>query len=103
MTVVAAKDKRQRGLRERILELVKVEDVMQSSVYQMGWQEGEQQGEQKTLVRHYEKRLGRPLTAEERATLGQRLATLGADRLDDVLFGLSPEAIAAWLGDPNAA
>jgi hypothetical protein len=72
---------------------------MQSSVYQLG----RQQGEQRTLARQYEKRLGRPLTAQERATLVQRLGTLGADRLDDVLFGLSPEAIAAWLGDPSAA
>jgi hypothetical protein len=107
LTVVAAKDKRRRGLRESILQWLDPEDVMQSSVYQLGRQQGEQQGEQrgeqKTLARHYEKRLGRALTAEERATLVQRLGTLGADRLDDVLFGLSPEAIAAWLGDPSAA
>jgi hypothetical protein len=107
LTVVAAKDKRQRGLREGILALLTQEDVMESSVYKMGKQdgkqEGEQRGEQKTLVRQYEKRLGRPLTDQERATLAQRLAKLGGDRLDDVLFGLSPEAIAAWLGRADAA
>jgi hypothetical protein len=54
-------------------------------------------------VRQYEKRLGRPLTDEERTTLMQRLATLGGDRLDDVLLGLSPEAIAAWLRRADAA
>jgi hypothetical protein len=98
LTVVAAKDKRQRGLRECILRLVKVEDVMESSVYKMG----RQQGQREDFARQYGKRLGRSLSAEERATLAQRLATLGADRLDDVLFGLSPEAITAWLGDPSA-
>lgn len=72
---------------------------MQSSVFEMG----EQRGQQEVFARQYGKRLGRPLTADERATLVQRLGTLGADRLDDVLFGLSPEALAAWLGDPCAA
>ena len=99
LTVVAAKDKRRRGLRECILELVKAEDVMESSAFQMGMRDGEQ----KTFARYFEKRLGRPLTAAERATLVERLGTLGADRLDDVMFGLAPEAIAAWLGDPSAA
>jgi hypothetical protein len=99
LTVVAAKDKRQRGLREGILALLKQEDVMQSSVYKMGKQEGVQT----TMVSHFAKRLGRPLTDEERVTLAERLAKLGGDRLDDVLFGLSPEAIAAWLGRADAA
>jgi hypothetical protein len=99
LTVVAAKDKRQRGLREGILALLKQEDVMQSSVDKMGKQEGVQT----TMVSHFAKRLGRPLTDEERVTLAERLAKLGGDRLDDVLFGLSPEAIAAWLGRADAA
>jgi hypothetical protein len=111
LTVVAAKDKRQRGLRSAILALLTEEEVMQSSVFKMGElrgeqrgrQEGELRGRQEDFARQYGKRLGRPLTAEERATLVQRLGTLGADRLDDVLFGLAPEAIAAWLGDPIAA
>lgn len=100
LTVVATKDKRQRGA---ILALLKEEEVMQSSVYKMGELRGKQEGRQEALARLYGKRLGRPLTADERATLEQRLGTLGADRLDDVLFGLAPEAIAAWLGDPSAA
>ncbi len=99
LTVVAAKDKRQRGLRSAILALLTEEDVMQSSVFKMG----EQRGRQENFARQYGKRLGRPLTAAERATLVQRLGTLGAERLDDVLFGLTPEAIAAWLEDPMAA
>jgi hypothetical protein len=103
LTVVAAKDKRQRGLRSAILALLTEEEVMQSSVFKMGELRGELRGRQEDFARQYGKRLGRPLTAEERATLVQRLGTLGADRLDDVLFGLAPEAIAAWLGDPIAA
>jgi len=80
---------------------------MQSSVFQLGRQEGEKQGELRArrddFTRQFGKRLGRALTGEERTTLLQRLGTLGADRLDDVLFGLSPDALAAWLGDPSAA
>jgi hypothetical protein len=102
LTVVAAKDKRHRDLRGAILSLLTEEDVMESSVFKLGEQRGEQRGEQKTIVRLYEKRLGRSLTANERATLIERLDSLGFDRVDDVMFGLSSEALAAWLNDPAA-
>ena len=75
---------------------------MESSVFKLGEQRGEQRGEQKTIVRFYEKRLGRALTADERATLIERISTLGFDRVDDVIFGLSSEALAAWLHNPEA-
>jgi hypothetical protein len=78
---------------------LKEDDVIESSVFNMG----KQRGEQKVLVRYVETRIGRPLTDAERATVVERLGTLGGERLGDVLFGLSPEAIATWLGRPDAA
>jgi len=50
----------------------------------------------------FTRRLGRTLTEGETATLSQRIETLGVDRLDDVLFDLSPDALAAWLANPKA-
>jgi predicted transposase YdaD len=84
--------------------MLKVEDVMESSIYQMGKQRGEQEGELKgelkTLARLYERRLQRPLTEGERTAVAQRLEKLGVDRLLDVPQELSSDALAAWLDDP---
>jgi hypothetical protein len=55
-------------LREGILALLKEDEVVEGSVYKMG----KRRGELETLARQYEKRLGRPLTDEERATLAER-------------------------------
>lgn len=54
------------------------------------------------LVRQFERRLGRALTADERATLRARLATHGPERLGDVVLDLAPDALAAWLADIDA-
>jgi len=99
LTVVAHKDKRQRGLREAILALLNEEDVMQSSVFQLG----AQRNQQKTVVRLFEKRLGRPLDEGEKATLLQRLDALGYDRMLDLPLELPPESLASWLTNPQAA
>jgi len=37
-----------------------------------------------------------------RAVLRQRLATLGADRLGDVVLDLEAVTLSAWLADPAA-
>jgi hypothetical protein len=111
LTVTATKDKRQRGLRGAILALLSEEDVMQISVYELGWQHGEQaareagelKGGLKILGQLYELRLGRALAEEERATLQERLGKLGAARLLVVQRELSPDALAAWLGDSGAS
>jgi hypothetical protein len=110
LVVMATKDKRQRGLREGILGVLSEEDVMESSIYEMGRkrgeeageQRGEQRGELKLLLRGYERRLGRALTESEQDAIKQRLGALGADRLLDVQIDLAPGAIAAWLADPAA-
>ena len=79
---------------------------MESSVYRMGQRDGEergeQRGEQKVLAKLFEKRLGRALADDERGVLVRKLGSLGYDRLVDVRDTLSPEALAAWLGDPAA-
>ena len=119
LMVMATKDKRQRGLRQGILAVLTEEDVMESSVYEMGVKRGEQTGERrgelkgelrgklegelKVLLRAYERQLRRALTESERDAIKQRLTTLGADRVFDVQTDLSPEALAAWLADPAAS
>lgn len=54
------------------------------------------------LLRLFARKLGRPLSEQEEATMCARLATHGADRLGDVALDLDGAALAAWLADPNA-
>jgi hypothetical protein len=59
-----------------------------------------QQAQQTTEL--FEMRLGRPTTEAERATLAERLRTLGQQRVGAVVLELGAEATAAWLADPSA-
>jgi hypothetical protein len=43
------------------------------------------------------------LSADERATLTERLREQGAERVGDVLLDLSREELAAWLTTTNGA
>ena len=54
------------------------------------------------LTHQFERRLGRALSDGERATLAERLRTVGPVRLGDVVLDLAPDALAAWLADPDA-
>ncbi len=54
------------------------------------------------LVQMCVRRLGRPMTRGEEATLGVRLDTVGPERLAEVVLDSDAEALAAWLADPNA-
>jgi hypothetical protein len=68
-------------------------------------QEGETRGVSRGLqpLQHqFARRLGRPLTEGETATLLARFDTVGPDRLGDVVLDLTPDALAAWLTDPDA-
>ncbi len=68
---------------------------------QQGLQQGVQQGLQ--LVLHqFARKLGRPVSDDERALLRARLDTLGPDRVGDVVLDLPPAALAEWLADPAA-
>jgi hypothetical protein len=85
-----------------ILSVLGEEVVMESWVFKMGREQGEKLGKQELLGRLYAKRLGRPITESEQATVLRRLGSLGYDRLVDVRDELSPEALAAWLAAPDA-
>jgi flagellar biosynthesis/type III secretory pathway protein FliH len=66
-----------------------------------GLAQGREQG-LAVLVRVFTRKLGRPVTDRERATLVRRLDSLGADRLGDVVLDLDAPALAAWLANPRA-
>jgi Uma2 family endonuclease len=73
--------------------------------HQEGHKEGHQEGRQEGIAplrRLFERKLGRALTGEEAAILSARLDSLGPDRLGDVALDFDGEALAIWLGDPNA-
>jgi hypothetical protein len=55
-----------------------------------------------TLAHLFERRLGRALSATEHHTLTERFSTLGPNRLGDVVLDLAPDALAAWLTNPDA-
>ncbi len=63
--------------------------------------EAVQQGLQ-PLQHLFERRMSRRLSPTEQAILYQRLATLGADRLGDVVLDLDAATLSAWLADPAA-
>ena len=50
----------------------------------------------------FERRLRRALADTERDTVRSRFATLGPERLSDVVLDLESDALAAWIADPTA-
>jgi len=66
-----------------------------------GRQEGRLEGLQ-PLAHLFARRLGRPLSAGEFGRVRERLGTLGAARLGDVVLDLDPAALAAWLAADDA-
>ncbi len=65
-------------------------------------QEAARRTQEELTLQLFEMRLGRPPTEAERATLVERLRTLGQKRVGAVVRELSAEATAAWLADPSA-
>jgi hypothetical protein len=55
-----------------------------------------------TMARLCGKRLGRPITETETATLADRLDRLGEERVEEVILSSSSEMLSAWLADPKA-
>ncbi|HEU4412134.1 MAG TPA: hypothetical protein VFS43_43230 [Polyangiaceae bacterium] len=68
-----------------------------------GREQGLSQGREQVLSRQFARRLGRALGEAEAQALRARLASLGADRLSDVVLELEGDALARWLVDPNAS
>jgi hypothetical protein len=54
------------------------------------------------VVSMCELRLGRALTEAERTAVSARLDVVGPRRLGEVVLQLAPDALAAWLADPEA-
>jgi hypothetical protein len=110
MSVLADTDKRRRGLREVIVSLLPEEIVMESWVYQQGLDKGIERGIErgiekgikKELAKLFERRLKRPLSEQENATLVRRIDTLGTDRIHEVLLEVPAQDIGPWLADPAA-
>lgn len=64
---------------------------------------GEDRGVDRSFERLFSRRVGRALTPQESKTLELRRVDMGVDRLDDVLFSMTGDALARWLADPTAA
>ena len=60
-----------------------------------------EEGALTTLEHQFVRRLARPLTAAERATLHAQLKSRGADHVGDLVLDLTSEALAAWLAAPD--
>ncbi|MFO0604295.1 MAG: hypothetical protein U0324_14020 [Polyangiales bacterium] len=75
--------------------------VKDSQIGKILFERGRNEG-LRVLERVFARRVGRPITAAEHAELLRRLDTLGPDRIGEVVFDLAPEALAAWLADPDA-
>ncbi|MDI1430717.1 hypothetical protein [Polyangium sorediatum] len=108
MAVLAEADQRGRDLRSVVRTMLPRELVMQNWIYKEGLEDGRQKGREEglqtglaPLAHQFERRLRRPLTPTERATLAERLLQQGAERLGDVVLDLSPEDLATWLAATN--
>ncbi|TKD09939.1 hypothetical protein [Polyangium fumosum] len=108
MAVLAEADQRGRDLRSVVRTMLPRELVMQNWIYKEGLEDGRQKGREEglqtglaPLAHQFERRLRRPLTPTERATLAERLLQQGAERLGDVVLDLSPEDLATWLATTN--
>jgi hypothetical protein len=106
MSVLADTDKRHRGLRDVIVSLLPEEIVMESWVYQQGLNKGIERGIdkgiKKELAKLFERRLKRPLSEQENATLVRRIDALGTDRIHEVLLDVPAQDIGPWLADSAA-
>ena len=90
-----------RSLTEEEKELLVDGQKMIQAIETKGRKAGIQQDLQ-PLVRMLTRKLNRPLTEREHATVVRRLGTLGPERLGDVALDLEAPALAAWLANPRA-
>lgn len=88
--------------KELLVNGQKLIDAIENKGWERGRTEGRQEGLQQGLIHLFTRKLGRPLTDRQRATLLRRLDTLGPDRVGDVVLDLDAAALAAWLANPRA-
>lgn len=110
MASIADVDQEKRGLRSVIMSLVSREAKMRIPFLQELRAEGREEGRAEgraeglqPLLHQFERRLGRKLSADERARVVERIGVLGAARLGDVVLDLPTDALEAWLAAPDAA
>ncbi|WP_437593049.1 hypothetical protein [Sorangium sp. So ce1000] len=107
MVALAEADARERRLADVIKSLLPREVAMQNSIYREGKAAGLKEGLEKglekglaLLAHQVERRLGRPLTAEERSRLFERLHAEGPEKVGDVVLDLSADDLSMWLTAP---
>jgi len=66
-----------------------------------GRRDGLREGSFAPLRHQFERRLRRELTKTEQAALSQRLDTVGAELVSDVVLDLSPDELVTWLAKTN--
>lgn len=88
------------------LEPVIIEDLVrfgeergEERGYSRGLSQGLSQGQSGVYANQCARRLRRPLTSQEHTALLRCIATLSADKLDDMMLMATPEAIEAWLAE----
>ena len=59
-------------------------------------------GQLQMMACFFKVRLGRHLTEAEHATLAEQFDRIGEGRVGEIVLSLSPEALEAWLTDPEA-
>lgn len=85
--------------RHPVVEAVRAEG--REAGHRDGLREGLREGLE-PLLHQFARRLGRPLDEAEQRRLRERLATLGGQRLGDVVLDLSVAELAAWVADDSA-
>lgn len=83
------------------LEPVIIEDLVKIGE-DIGFDRGYDRARTEAYARWFARSLGRALTDRERAMLAKHIETLGVDRVDEVFFSSTRDALAAWLADPAA-
>ncbi len=82
-------------------KFLKATEKLHQQFVQMTEQRGFDRGIAPT-VHQFARRLGRPLTEAERATLAARLDTIGPERIAEVATDFDAVALAKWLKNPRA-
>jgi hypothetical protein len=93
-----------RARQQHIVEVIlDMNPDMRDKLIREGLEEGIERGIERTVTHMAKRRLGRPLQQAEQAMLAAHLERLGAERVEDVVFSFSTDALAAWLADPSAS
>jgi hypothetical protein len=70
-------------------------------IYDDAMQRAAQEGETRAVVRMSGLKLGRPLTEEERRVVPERVAQLGPEAVERVVWQLDVPAFERWLAAPR--